>query len=780
MANNKNIDTINSGGIAIGNRVKKALDHDFNKIIFVGLCAGLILMIIILYKYTYQQTNQNAIHKVNTLRSENTKLAKLTLDQLDTCVDPIHANQHKYRLCDYYVASSYNTACVGRQHFDYVSTDMLAKALHNGARFIHLTIAPDSTNMDIAQPVVCTAIGSRITSTNSIPFREAILVIRQYAFTYERELSIDGTNTATINYPLFIYLDLHTDRVEILDQIASDIITIFNHGGSRGGGDGIHNDSLLLDPEPYKRQPLAITPLCELLNHIIIFAGPGYENSDDLSKIIIPSDSTHLTHVTNYHDIMDLKADGKSKNMGPIVNNSIGINETKTKVLDRYRNISKIADKLNSGVLGLGIADRDILGDDIVLKHMFSVSIIFPIRRPDDEQITTNTNPDPIPIMRQGAQFICMHYQEPDENMKTYLELFLHKYHNSFILKPSGMRLAPSSADLHAALDGYRINSNDPAIILGASNGSVGGPVATDVVNKDILNRFFKITSADGLQLSARSGKLVTYLDTHAKQHTSNPESSVFELLEHPSSTRDFPLIMIKNKDTAIMDANGQLELEQLDTQSDAAAFYLELAPEIEQNDLPHYMFRLYTRRNPTYLSMDRITMQPILVPLQSGTITSILSSTIRLDEVIVRRNIQLWMEHPRLGRRYIALFNDNKQIGLSSQRDRMIRFEMRRVTEDGYVALIHSESKMILVLNNATGTALMVKVDDKDKLGRKWRFLMLKQSSGRIFIDSEDGKRLGALDDGRLRWRDNWISNAVDADAITSFYVSESKRIIV
>lgn len=763
--------SINTGAIPIGKRVKKTLDNDLNKIIFVGLCAGLILMLIVLYKYTYKQTTQNAIHKVNTLRAADTRLATLDLEQLDTCNNHTHKNQHKYRLCDYYVASSYNTPCVGRQHFDYVSTDMIAKALHNGARFIHLTIAPSSTNMDVAQPVVCTAIGARITSTNTIAFRDALMVIRQYAFTYERELSHDGTNTASVNYPLFIYLELHSDRVEILDSIASSITEVLGSSTSSSSSD-IHR-SLLLDPTPYRRQPIAITPLCELLNTITIFASPGYENSENLTNIVIPTDSAHLTHVTDYQEIMELdlnKLKGVSQ-MG-------GVNETKTNVIDRYRNISKIADSMNSGVIG--IPSNDILGDDVVLKHMFSVSIVFPVRRPDDEQITTNTNPDPIPIMRQGAQFICMHYQEPDENMRTYLELFLHKYHNSFILKPSGMRLAPASADLNAALDGYTVNINDPAIMLGAQNGGVGGSIAADTINSDIIGRFFRITSANGLQLFNRAGNLILYLDTHSQQMTHNPEDGVFEILEHPASTRHFPLVMIKNRQDMIMDMDGKLELAQVDTLKQASAFYIELAPEIEQNNTTHYMFRLYNRRIPTYLALDRTTMHPILVPLQTGTMQAILGSSIELTEVIVRRNIQLWMEHPRLGRRYVGLFNNNKQLGLSSQRSRMIRLEIRRVTEDGYVALIHPESKTVLVKNKETGIPTLVKANDRDKMDRKWRFIMLKQSGGRIFLDSEDGKRLGALDDGRLRWRESWIGNSIDADAITSFYISETKRVVV
>jgi hypothetical protein len=263
-----------------------------------------------------------------------------------------------------------------------------------------------------------------------------------------------------------------------------------------------------------------------------------------------------------------------------------------------------------------------------------------------------------------------------------------------------------------------------------------------------------------------------------------NTEDLVFEIQEHGSSTRTFPLVIIKFKNNTIIDNASHLELSHLDTAKDAAGFYLEQAPLVEPGDPPRYLFRIYTHKTPTYLVFDRTTMQPKLIPLGSSISSLAMSSevsaaAIELTEVMVRKRVQMWMEHPRLGRRYVSIFGNSGQLGLSSQRNSMAQFEIRKITEDGYIALVNPGTKRILVSDQSTGIPKMVAVDDRSKAGRKWQFQILRHNGGRIYLDAEDGSRLGAMDDGRLRWRDSWVGKGIDADAISEFYINEIQRIV-
>lgn len=798
MNNSARSNKIHRGGVPIGRRVKRALDDEFNQIIFVALCVGLILMIVILYKYTYGQVTQRAINDVDKLRASDSRLAKLRLKQLDKCQQ--QNSQHQYRLCDYYIASSYNTACTGQQHFGYVSDDMIAKALKNGARFIHLKVAADSSNRNTAKPVVCTAIGQRITSMNTIPFREAVLTIQQNAFTYERTLTTDGTDLAPVNYPLFVYLDLHTPYESVLDQIAHNITTILGH---RTGA--------LLNASQYQSRPIALTPLCELLNQIVILASPGYENSQALSDLIVPMDSMHMARVTDYERIMNLNNSDNSEidSRGGIVA------ESKISAIDRHQAISKLTPKLASGgkLASSSLANLDdIIGDDQVLRHMFGLSIVFPVRRPEDEQITTTTNPDPIPIMQQGAQFICMHYQLTDENMRLYLDLFLHKYNSSFILKPSGMRLPPSASDLTNALNGYSTN-NVAATLASNPTGFQGAePMDSNMVKSELVDRYWRIHSSNNMELLEYGGNLkasrIISANIRSTSSTSGG-SGVFQIQEHPLSSTDVCLVMLVTLDgkQAISAGNGERPiLQHLNKINDNMAFYLEHVPSNDTNaaiisdvdssgnidsNSSVKLFRVFSRRVPTYLALDQATQQPILLTMSSasndnlgfgvvmgGSTSTITSAAMELKEAVVRQRIQIWIQHPQLGTRFVAVFNGS-QIGLTASANKQSVFELRRVTEDGMVAIVLPESKPVgkLVVNeSSSGQAKVVPYGEHSKNGRKWQFLLLKQFGGRVYLDDEDGYRLGAMDDGRLRWRASWPLDS----AVSEFYIKETAMEVI
>ena len=59
-----------------------------------------------------------------------------------------------FRLCDFYIASSYKTYLPYCQYWDYSSTDAIKCALEAGARYVELDIFPNTFCLD-SPPVVC-------------------------------------------------------------------------------------------------------------------------------------------------------------------------------------------------------------------------------------------------------------------------------------------------------------------------------------------------------------------------------------------------------------------------------------------------------------------------------------------------------------------------------------------------------------------------------------------------------------------------------------------------
>ena len=124
-------DELNAAGsvpsMPIGRWVQSTLFEEYNQVIFAILIVLLIVLVVILYRRSFRMLNKVTLETVNYH-------TKLDLAPLPACSEiPAHL---RHRLCDYYIAASYNTPAIGNQHFDYVSTDMISKALLNGARYI--------------------------------------------------------------------------------------------------------------------------------------------------------------------------------------------------------------------------------------------------------------------------------------------------------------------------------------------------------------------------------------------------------------------------------------------------------------------------------------------------------------------------------------------------------------------------------------------------------------------------------------------------------------------
>ena len=163
-----------------------------------------------------------------------------------------------FRLCDFYIASSYRSYLPYCQYWDYSSLESIRNVLETGARYIELDVFPNTFCID-SPPVVCN--GEEIglyNWTTKLCFEKCIEVIREIAF---------HSNLRNNSDPLFLCLNIHSNyNYKLLTKIA-DII--FRNLGNR-----------MLDPNySWRTNNLAQTPIKELIGKVIIVSNGTWEQS---------------------------------------------------------------------------------------------------------------------------------------------------------------------------------------------------------------------------------------------------------------------------------------------------------------------------------------------------------------------------------------------------------------------------------------------------------------------------------------------------------------------
>jgi hypothetical protein len=206
--------------------------------------------------------------------SENYRIS-LVLDDMKTYNDIMQISdtsftkddmKNEYRLCDYYVASSFRSVIGKNQLLDYCSNRILKQILRSGARFIWL----DIFNSDMSSntlPVVGNGYkeGNWNLVLNTLPFEECCKTIAENAFTSG---SVNNPND-----PLILGLNLNTqNNLYSLKKIKKSILKHLGHK--------------LLDVHyGYNKADMGQLPMSLLKKKVIIFSSSGFEQSD-LAEII--------------------------------------------------------------------------------------------------------------------------------------------------------------------------------------------------------------------------------------------------------------------------------------------------------------------------------------------------------------------------------------------------------------------------------------------------------------------------------------------------------------
>lgn len=461
LNNNTNIESSSNktSSNKIGAKVYNILT-EYNSIVFASLVVLLIVLIIILYRYTFQKGNDAILKEVIYHK-------KIDLEPLPPCsqID----ESYQFRLCDYYIASSFNTFSIGQQHFDYVSNDMLKRVLQSGARYIQFPICSNTMAYN-AEPVIGTAEKGKnaITSLNTQSVREALIIIRDYAFKKVKntntsplnnsdDINSDILNYDMINYPLIIHLQIHTYSVDVLNQFYNSMVELL--------GD------YLLSNDKYNNYPIGLEKLCSLLNRIIIISTPGYENSL-LDNLVIPTNHLFQTKLKQDFLAKELLIDNqtayyRSLSLANQKKHKKDIENIEQKIrLLLSPDMQKQKQKQNtSGSTSGNIITKDIITKDIIpdvnerealtLFNMIGLTLVEPMET--NEIYSTNYNPlDPITF---GCQLVAMNYHIVDEHMNTMIDIFKA---NSFILKPSGLRLPILSDEMQDFLDQFTVVKTKP------------------------------------------------------------------------------------------------------------------------------------------------------------------------------------------------------------------------------------------------------------------------------------------------------------------------------
>lgn len=403
---------------------------------YIIVAVAIVAVIIIGYYLSY---NYRTSKKLDTILNKHKSNIQF---QTDYC----HPDYKKYTLCDFHIKSSHNTAATGFKKYDYVSLDMIYETLRLGARYIEFEIFAKEQNLE-AVPVV--SIGSKTgdwkMTANVLECQKVFDLLAVHAFSQK----------LLLNYrdPLFIFLDIKTDNVKVLNKLAEIIETVFRIN--------------LLDKRyNYQRMNISEAKVCDLLDKVVIMSSKGYVNSDLERLINISTESPFLERLTysdlviqkkfnvrqpdfvfssdkisfhkgisnDYIQVHDYNVNFQEMNLFRDMKIKIGNsrfpqnktgeelltidNITKNKIsFKKHENVSFRKEDQGSTIIIQGYSINE-KAKDIAEVNKYRLTIIIP----DYDLFSANFNPKNMWFM--GCQFVALNFQTIDEDIKRYLKFF--------------------------------------------------------------------------------------------------------------------------------------------------------------------------------------------------------------------------------------------------------------------------------------------------------------------------------------------------------------------
>jgi hypothetical protein len=405
-------------------QIKNNLSSNLKTYLMVAIPI-LVIIIYIGFKYNFNARNVSSI----VAMSYPTQIAPTNLQNCSSLDISM-----QYKLCDYYISSSYMTPCVGNQHYDYVSVDIITQVLQSGARYIQIPICESDVGPNAIPVVGTTQYGQRVvTSLNTLDAQQVFNVIRANAFLL---------NNAKINYPLIIHLILNTTNPYTISVLADYIrLTLADK---------------LCNVSKYVKFPIPLEKLCNLLGQIILVATPEYVGTK-LEPYIVPFSSLYQSYYYGELAAQTLPTGSAYTNT---YNNRLSTKQqtrSNATFKAKYPSLDYVIN--NSSSIGSAILkDKDILNN---LTNFNKVGLT--LVKPHNPADVVSANYDPTESVYNGCQFISMNFQINDDNMKNYIKIFQE---SSFILKPASMRFSEAEAPTTDLMQVYRaISPTDSRVV---------------------------------------------------------------------------------------------------------------------------------------------------------------------------------------------------------------------------------------------------------------------------------------------------------------------------
>ncbi len=217
----KSIDTVKNFG---QNSIKKLVDqpNDIFFSIVILIISFLVIFIIILYiitQVTKKKSNINDIDRSYTVYDANTNsehyksFSMIGNGDYNYPTKDGNPGKSTGRLCDYFIASSYNSCCSGDFKNDYVDIEALKKVIKRGARLLDFQLFYINDNIvvsassDETEFIKGTYNYLYLTGTNGV------------LETIKREAFSPSNNFRNTEDPLFINLRIQSERSEIYDKL---------------------------------------------------------------------------------------------------------------------------------------------------------------------------------------------------------------------------------------------------------------------------------------------------------------------------------------------------------------------------------------------------------------------------------------------------------------------------------------------------------------------------------------------------------------------------------
>jgi hypothetical protein len=229
---------------------------------------------------------------------------------------------YKYRLRDYYIASSYNSCCAGQFLDDYVSLEALGNVLKRGARLVDFEIYSYG-----GQAVVGASPSSSYDfkgTYNCLPVGQVFSTVKAYAFSGQ---------TPNPNDPLFIHLRVKSNNLDVYKQLAKSLGSTFSNLLAQGNSEYANESN---------GENLTAKPLIDFIGKTIIICdnrNNNFRNTPLEELINITSSSQFLRGLRNYNVQYTPDMDGlityNKKNMSLVMPDLSSLNTNQNAALQQ-------------------------------------------------------------------------------------------------------------------------------------------------------------------------------------------------------------------------------------------------------------------------------------------------------------------------------------------------------------------------------------------------------------------------------------------------------------